>query len=35
MSEVSLPSDPDREEEIVNRARAAFGEAHETLFAAR
>ena len=31
MSEVSLPSDPNREEEIVNRARAAFGEAHETL----
>jgi protein phosphatase len=31
MSEVSLPSDPDREEEIVSRARAAFSEAHETL----
>ena len=31
MSEVTMPSDPDREEEIVSRARAAFGEAHETL----
>jgi len=31
MSEVTMPSDPDREEEIVGRARAAFGEAHETL----
>ncbi len=31
MSEVSLPSDPAREEEMVNRIRAAFAEAHETL----
>ncbi|HEX6053493.1 MAG TPA: protein phosphatase 2C domain-containing protein [Gemmatimonadaceae bacterium] len=31
MSEVSLPSDPAREEEVVNRIRAAFAEAHETL----
>lgn len=31
MSEVTLPSDPAREEEIVTRARAAFSEAHETL----
>ena len=31
MSEISLPSEPGREEEIVTRARAAFGEAHETL----
>jgi protein phosphatase len=30
-SEVSLPADPDRETEIITRARAAFGEAHETL----
>lgn len=31
MSEVSLPSDPGRETEIITRARAAFAEAHETL----
>ena len=31
MSEITLPSDPGREEEIVTRARAAFAEAHETL----
>lgn len=31
MSEVSLPSDPMREEEVVGRVRAAFAEAHETL----
>ena len=31
MSEVSLPSEPGREEEIIARARAAFSEAHETL----
>jgi len=31
MSEVSLPTDPDREEEIVMRVRDAFVEAHETL----
>ena len=31
MSEVSLPSDAGREEEIMVRARAAFSEAHETL----
>ena len=31
MSEVSLTTDPEREEEIVNRIRIAFGEAHETL----
>ena len=31
MSEVSLTTDPEREEEIVNRVRIAFGEAHETL----
>ena len=31
MSEVSLPTDPDREEEIVLRVRDAFVEAHETL----
>jgi protein phosphatase len=31
MSEVSLPTDPDREEEIMMRVRDAFAEAHETL----
>ncbi|HUQ84422.1 MAG TPA: protein phosphatase 2C domain-containing protein [Gemmatimonadaceae bacterium] len=31
MSEVSLPSDPEREIEIVARARAAFSVAHEAL----
>ena len=31
MSEITLPSDPGREEEMVSRARAAFSEAHETL----
>lgn len=31
MSEVSMPSDPERETEIVARARAAFSVAHETL----
>ena len=28
MTEVSLPSEPDRETEIITRARAAFSEAH-------
>jgi serine/threonine protein phosphatase PrpC len=31
MSEVSWPSDPSREEEVVARVRAAFADAHETL----
>src|SRR5687768_1518022 len=31
MSEVSVASDPAREEEVVARVRAAFAEAHETL----
>jgi serine/threonine protein phosphatase PrpC len=31
MSEISVPSDPAREEEVVGRVRAAFAEAHETL----
>ena len=31
MSEVSFPSDPAREEEVIARVRAAFAEAHETL----
>jgi protein phosphatase len=31
MSEVSLPAEPEREEEVISRVRAAFEEAHETL----
>ena len=31
MSEITLPSDPGREAEMVSRVRAAFSEAHETL----
>src|SRR5262245_54738752 len=31
MSEVTVPTDPEREEQIVTRVRDAFVEAHETL----